>query len=255
MKYHVCTLMYGSAFERYGRKFLTGALSYLDTEVQLHVVHDGTVNGFEDTSISYYDLDTLPHYKSFMKNYEFNDRANGKNIDGAKLDENGVSWRHNAVKWAPQAFAPFAVSDQRYQHNYAQNTKPEDGGVFIWLDADIVITSLLSTKWLDKVIGNADVTYLGRPNQHPEIGWYSFKIDKHFRELMDLWSCCYSSGAVFEFKEWHSAYTWGLMLDRYTIKKENAIIKNLNTSLGRGHVWPDTILAEKTVHLKGKRKG
>jgi hypothetical protein len=189
-----------------------------------------------------------------MKKYQYDEMANGKNIEGAKVDASGVSWRHNAVKWAPQAFAPFAVSDQRYQYEFAKNTKVEDDDIFIWIDADVIFTGMITKQWLNYVIGAADVSYIGRPNQHSEIGWYSFKVDKHFRDIMDLWSNLYSSGGVFQFKEWHSAYTWDVMLDRYKIKKENSIIRNLNTSLARGHVWPATILAEKTAHLKGKRK-
>lgn len=236
MRTAVVTLMWGNAWVRYGWKFAATFARYWPRHYDLFVVgdqHYPLERGYQ------IPLDTVAGYKEFCEKWGADPVANGKNRPaGSKVDENGVSWRHEAVKWMPQALAPNAAL--RFF---------EDGDIMVWFDADVVTTNVVRVNWIADLLGDADVACLQRDRQHSEIGFYAIKVSPRTRFMMRTFAAFYTTGKVFDLPEWHSAYVWDRALENVPDLK----VKNLSPGL-RGHVWPATKLAECTMHNKGKRK-
>jgi len=79
-------------------------------------------------------------------------------------------------------------------------------GVLTWLDGDTVLESRVKPGWTRKLLGKADVAYLGRGKMHPETGYVGFRIpeslpllrwcrdayrDETFRSLTSGWTDCH----------------------------------------------------------------
>lgn len=245
MRYHVCTLMYGTAYERYGKRFIETFDANWNIDIPLHIVTDHSLENHKDHK--QHMLYNNPDFSHFMAKFSQNKSAQGLGHEVYKVDQNGVSWRHNAVKWAPQAFAANMVASGLWGGM-------QKGDVLIVLDADVYTKGPVDQAWLNRVIGNADVTYLGRQNQHSEIGWYSLKIGNATKNMLDHFAQVYYSGDFLKYEQSHSAYMFDVSLSRAMRMFPELRVRNLNTENLRGHVWPYTVLDEKLVHLKGKRK-
>lgn len=157
----------------------------------------------------------------------------------------GYSFRFDAVKFSRQCFIP----------EYAASLLP-DGEVMVWLDADVVTLADVPAGFVEELLGGADVAYLGRQPKHSEIGFWACRIGPETRawlaELADL----FRSDAIFELKEWHSAFAWDhtrRLFEAGGAFGQGIDARNL-TPGGSGHVWCTSPLAPYMDHLKGKRK-
>lgn len=237
MKVRVVTLMWGTAWERYGKDFVRTLDQHWPRSVDRLV--------FVDHPIPYMRADKqvlfeeMPEIAEFKTRYGQHPGAAGiRPTPTAKVDDNGYSWRHDALKWAPQGIVPaFGLVGL------------EDGDIFVWLDADVETTSDVPDNWIPRILGDADVAMLQRAGQHSEIGFYALRVSHETTKLLQTFAALYLTGQVFDLKEWHSAYVFDRALERQPGLK----IKNLSPGI-RGHVWPKTVLAEHTIHKKGKRK-
>ncbi len=239
MKTHVMTLMWGDAWTRYGKRFYDSFIRHWPSSIGLTIVTDRFLD--EADQAQQILLRDVEGWKKFYMQYGAEDYANGK-VKGKKLDADGVSWRHNAMLWYPQALAPY--------NSGLIDTLP-DGDIFVWMDADVHTTRQVPEKWVERLIGASDLACLQRPGQHSEIGFYAVNLSPVTRAFLAEFAGIYTSGRVFDYPEWHSAY----IFDRAAERRLNEVaIRNLNTQNKRGHCWPDTVLAQHTVHKKGKRK-
>lgn len=233
MKTRVVSLMWGTAWERYGAAFAFSFLKYWPGSVELAVVTDRELSLLA-ARITELPLDAIGGVKAFPTD----DRARGLNPPaGSKVDERGYSWRHDALKWMPQALAPRAALEGL-----------SDGDIFCWLDADVETIAKVPEGWLDMLLDGHDVAMLQRTGTHSEIGFYALRLGPGTRHVLDAFAAFYTTGAVFALKEWHSAFVF----DQALADWPGLRIRNL--AMGKGHVWPRTVLAQYTVHKKGKRK-
>lgn len=236
MRARVVTLMYGSAYERYGKEFLR-TFDEFWSGVELLVVADRDY-GFGKHL--YVPLKSVDGYSQFMDRWGADPVARGmRPPNNAKRDANGYSWRHDACKWMPQALAPIAALEGM-----------QDGDLVTWLDADVRTTAPASAVWLGDLIVDADVACLQRDGSHSEIGYFSVRLNRHTRTAITLFAELYRSGEIFNLKEWHSAFAWDAAFNSVA---GLITTKSLNPG-GKGHVWPNTRLAECLIHDKGKRK-
>lgn len=236
MTVRVVSLCWGTAWDRYGRKFSQSFARYWPVEVELVLVTDKPINLPRGTSVS---LQDIPGYQAFMDRWSSDLRAMGQRPPtGSKTNENGYSWRHDAVKWMPQALAPMASIDGL-----------EDGDILAWFDADTETHKQVPSGWIDGLLGDADVACLQRNNRHTEIGFYAMRLGEKTRRILNLFARFYTDDAVFKLSEWHSAYVW----DR-AVETEAVTVKNLNVRGVKGHPFPTSALGEYCAHHKGKRK-
>lgn len=235
MTVRVCSLTWGTAWERYGQKFAESFAKYWPHSVDLTLVSDverklprGEVKPLKD----------IVGVTSFRFRWKDVPSANGF-MTGVKVDANGYSWRHDAVKWMPQALAPMAVL-------YSMH----DGDIFVWMDADTETTSEVPKGWVQDLLGVCDVACLQRSGTHTEIGFYAMRVNDRTRFALERFAGFYRTDHVFKLKEHHSAYVF----DRAIEDIPGLRVRNLNPGGGKGHVWPQSPLAAHISHFKGKRK-
>jgi len=237
MTIRVVTLMYGTAWERYGQRFAETFHRFWPADVDLVVVTDRQLPLPRGRQI---DLSLVPGLLSFRERHASNPVANGRNVpEGMKRDENGYSWRLDAMKWMPQGLAPAAALD---------GLRTDD--ILVWMDADVETISAVPRGWVEGLLGDGDVACLQRERTHSEIGFYAVRMWAGTRDFLREFANFYTDGRVFLLRESHSAF----IFDRALETSIGLTVTNLNTRGGKGHVWPFTRLAEHTVHHKGKRK-
>lgn len=236
MKTRVVTLMWGTAWERYGERFYTTYDRYWSSP--LTIVTDRELPVLDDCDLILFD--EIPEIGWFRDKWRREKQANGLVVPpGYKRNAKGYSFKFDAVKWMPQAMAPIAaVGGMQY------------GDILVWLDADVETKAEVPESWPEELLDGHDVAGLFRGNYHPEIGFYAMRISPATCRVLRRFANFYSSGTVFGLSEWHSAYVW-----HEALKSEPELkIRNLSPGTTGGHVWPNTELAKYTEHHKGKRK-
>jgi len=236
MKQRVVTLHWGTAWERYGRECVASFKKHWPDDVELLIITDKRrrIPGARQ-----FILRSVPGYAAFMERWADDRRANGLDSNARKQDAEGKSWKHNAVKWAPQGLAPRHALDGL-----------ENGDILAWFDGDVLTTADVPAGWLGGLLGKHDLACLQRPGQAPEIGFWAVRLNAGTRRMIDIFANIYSSGGVFKLPEQHSGFAFAHALSACPDLK----IRNLNEAGGRGHVWPHSPLAEFTHHKKGKMK-
>lgn len=232
MKTRVITLMWGTAWDRYGRKFYNTFRHHWPREMELVIFTDQRLPIRMATQLPLGD-DT----DAFRKRWAKDRRANGYE-HGGKVDAKGQNWRFDAVKWAPQGIVPKYALDGM-----------EDGDILCWLDADVETTAPVAEDWVERLLKGKDLALLKRENQHSEIGFWAIRVSAKTRALVQKFSDLYTTGDVFRLGEWHSAYVF----DRAVAAVPSLTIRNLCPGK-RGYVFEVSPLAECLVHKKGKRK-
>lgn len=235
MKQRVVTLMWGTAWQRYGRKFVETFERYWPADVELYIITDKPLPTERAVQIR---LDDVPGYQEFMRLHGESRVAMGYGSTDRKADPAKRFWKHDAVKWAPQGLAPRAALDGM-----------KSGDLFCWLDADVETIAAPPKYWLNILLAGADMACLQRERQHSEIGFWVARMGKGSEAAIRRFAEIYESGDVFEYQEWHS----GFIFDRALSSQPDIKIHNLSPT-GRGHVWPQSPLARYTVHKKGKIK-
>lgn len=236
MKIRVFTLCYGNAWERYGQVFAESFARFWPKDVELVVVSDRALPLPRGTCR---DLLNIPGVADFRRRWRGSDKASGLTPPpGTKVDDRGYSWRHDALKWMPQAMAPLAVTSDMY-----------DGDILAWFDADVETIAPVTPGWISTLLDGGDVACLQRRGTHTEIGFYGIRVSDASRHFLARFADYYTSDQVFGLKEWHSAYVFDRALAVSRLR-----VTNLNIGGGKGHVWPASPLSGRTVHRKGKRK-
>ena len=235
MKQRVVTLMWGTAWQRYGQDFCRLFDKFWPKSVELHLVTDWH---YSDRATNH-DLDRVPEYRNFMARYADRDWAMGYGCTDRKADPKKRFWKKDAVKWAPQGMVPVVALEGM-----------NDGDIFCWLDADVVTIKKVPETWLGKLLNGHDVACIRRGTQHPEIGFWAIRVSTETRQMVWTFADIYESGDFTDLKEWHSGYVFAEALSRFRKLK----IQNLNPTMMRGHPWPRTPLSKYLVHKKGKLK-
>lgn len=231
----VVTLMWGTAWERYGQRFAGSFAAHWSPTIELVVVTDRELPLPCGRQIM---LDSIPGVVEFKARWGTSPWASGLEPPfGAKVDERGYSWRFDALKWMPQALAPLAGAEGL-----------GSGDTLVWLDADVITHAPISEAWINGLVGSADVAMLQRDGTHSEIGFYAMRMNQVCWNVLSRFAGYYRDESVFGLREWHSAFVFDQAIAAYRPR-----VRNLSPG-GKGHVWPRSALAEKTVHLKGKRK-
>ena len=235
MKERVVTLMWGTAWDRYGKKFVKSFERHWPANVELYIITDKPLPTDRAVQIP---LDTVPGYRGFMEKWGDDRKAMGHDAPNSKAAPGKRFWKNDAVKWAPQGLAPRAALDGL-----------ASGDLLCWLDADVMTTAKPPLHWINALLAGADVACLQRERQHSEIGFWAARIGASTVTAIKRFAELYESGDVFGLTEWHS----GFVFDVAMAAQPDITIRNLSPQ-GRGHVWPATPLAQYTVHKKGKIK-
>ena len=125
-----------------------------------------------------------------------------------------------------------------------------------WIDADVMFKRIMTEEIILKDILPEDKTicYLERPAppHYPECGFVGYNLtNKHTQRFVKELRNTYEQDLLFNEKQWHDSYVWNEVRKR-TLNGQPQM--DLTGRRKDGHVWPESIIAPYTAHLKGKRK-
>ena len=236
----VCTLMWGTAWERYGQIFAETFTKYWDDDIEIVTVVDNNIDFPRSKQILLQELDAYKQFNELWEKHPFK----------KDLKRDKDFWKWNPPHWMPQGITPNAVLEA--------NTHWVDGDILVWLDADCEFNNNVTSDWIEEILGDYDCAALQRKPKHTEIGFYALRLNADTRAAMKQFSDHYATHSVEQLGEWHSAFVWDDCID----SNENIRVKNLTAVEDRGsetekavsHVFVNSVLSKCIVHKKGKRK-
>lgn len=227
----VCTGWTGRGYDALGKQFVDTFRRHWPAGVGLTVYadegHDSSLTGCIGLG-------------NFIARHKDNNAANGREPQvgwrAAEISKN-YSFRTDAVKFATQLFIPEAAAKHL-----------QDGEILVWFDADVVTFKDVPERFIEGLIGDADICYLGRPGTHSEIGFWAVRLSPLTRQFLSAMPNLYRSDRIFQLREWHSAFVFDHVRKQFMMKEANL------TPNGHNHCWVKSPLARYLDHLKGKRK-
>jgi len=246
MKYTVVTTFNDAGLKLYGQRMIDTFEQLWPAEVDLAVCAENCRPQFQRSNTKIYDLLNLSNKLNvFLQRHRNNPRAHGQDGPPEVFDPN-KSFRWDAVRFCYKIYSIKLISDY-------VNTD-----WLIWVDADTVTHSAVTTQDLDRLCPNtAMIGYLGRGEKyHSECGWVAYNLrHAETRNFINDLSGMYDQDRIFDLPEWHDSYVWDVIRRRY---QEHNQFHNLNTTHGRpnraGHPFINSELGRFMDHLKGNRK-
>lgn len=238
----VTTGWHPAGYGLYGKQFADGFATFWPTNYQMVAYVEETVVLPRGACRSLWDI---PGAKAFIERHQNNAEANGRKPNDKwkpKHKTRGYNFRFDAVKFCRQMFIPSDASAKLAK-------SPDD--IIVWLDGDVKTDAKVPDRFVETVIGDADLVYLGRNGYHSELGFWACRNNDRGRIFMDSLAKTFETDAVFKLSEWHSA--WVFDHCRADCKKRGLRAMNL-TPGGTGHVWFQSPLREFSDHMKGARK-
>lgn len=229
-----------SGWDLYGRIFLRSFLKYWPNDVELVVYTEQNhpeMNGHP--LVQQRSLWSIPLARETLAMYD-NPQARGRVPGPGWKDREvqaGYSFRFDAWKFCRQGLIPLDAA-----------ARCERGDFLLWLDGDVQTHRPVTERFITDLLPDGrDVAYLGREPKHSEIGFQLYRMTAAVPMLVDFQNL-YTSGAILQQREWHSAYAFDLA------RKSSGIRGHDMTPGGSGHVWKSSVLEQVMHHHKGDRK-
>lgn len=233
----VCSGMHPAGYDQYGRKFLDTFDRHWDRAIDLKVWTERRYDMPRDACRSLWDI---PGAAEIQERYHASAERCGR-VPRLGWKESarraGYNFRFDASKFWKQILIPEAAS-----------LDMADGDILIWLDADVVSLAPVAPEWINELLGEAEVCYLGRDRSHSEIGFWAVRLNPRTRYFLWGIANCYRTDAVFDLKEWHSAFVWD------SIRRDLNLAERDLTLGQRGHVFARSPLSARLDHLKGDHR-
>ena len=231
--FKVITTMNKSGYEKYGRKMIESWHQYWPHYMKLDVYCEGFDLDEQLPGIQQLDLLALnPELVEFKNRHK--DRPD---------QQNPQELAHGAVRFSHKSFAVI----------HACLNNPDT--VVIWLDADTVTHSVVTSAFLESLLPEGAYTsYLGRQNNYTECGFVMYDTSSQFNEtFMMMWKSLYVSDELFKLPQWHDCMAY----DAVRVHLEQTGLQSYNiTPEGKNydHVFINSPLGTVMDHLKGPRK-
>lgn len=238
-KIRICSGYSPSGRVAYGDRFLRSFDKYWPASVELQVYVEEAHKMPRGACRMLWDI---PGAREFMDRHSGNLYAQGrKQVEGTRWKQSaihkGYNFRWDAMKFYKQLIIPRAAAEGL-----------SDGDILVWLDGDVITTSAVPENFIPDLIGDADISYLGRVRSHSEIGYWSVRINEWTCAFLDGIADMYLSDAFLALREWHSAFVHDTVRESMGLKERNL------TPNGIGHVWLKSPLYRYTDHLKGEMR-
>ena len=246
MKYTVVTTFNADGLKQYGQRMINTFEQYWPAEVDLVVCAEACQPVITKPNIKVYDLLKLSTpLNTFVERHRNNPRAHGLAGPPDVFNPN-KAFRWNAVRFAYKVYSIALVT------NYTS------GGWLIWLDADTVTHSTITTADLERLCPpTAMISYLGRgENYHSECGWVGYNLDHpETRNFVTDLRSMYDQDKIFDLPEWHDSYVWDVIRRQYQSQNQFYNLSNTLQKPNRaGHPFINSELGQFMDHLKGARK-
>ena len=230
----IVTSFSDKGYEQYGKQFIETFLKFWPKSETLVVYHEETKPDIEDERVEYRALFDMEEAKEFFETIlRSHPIFRGKRMEGKAYD-----YRMDAFRFSRKVFA---LTDAY---------KNSDSQFIAWIDADVYTHSKVPEKFLQMVLVDNFVAYLGRDFMYSECGFMAFDTGKPLAsEFFDLYKKSYVSGAFRYLGEWHDCYVFD-----YTRVLLGVSENNLSHGMQFDHPFSETVLGKYMHHLKGERK-
>jgi hypothetical protein len=201
MRHLVITTFHSEGYEKYGRRCLESFVKFWPKEVRMIAVTEKCSVEVSAPNLTVIDQDSLnPRLAGFKERYREDPRANGQ--DPKQPDRQSYLW--DAVRFSNKVFAVTGA------YEISQGACEQ----MIWLDADTITHSPISTDFLNSITPKGDqlTAYLNR-RIYPECGWVGYNM-RHpmIKQFMDRFEGVYNSGEFLSWAESHDSYVfWQVM--------------------------------------------
>ena len=241
----VCSGFSRAGYREYGINFVRTFDKFWPTDVNLVVYAEEMVSMPRGECRSLWDCEGA---RDFHDRHGEDGRRRGTTpITGwrAKDRNEGYAWRFDAAKFYKQCIIPYDASKTLVQDD-----------ILVWLDADVVTFAMVPTDFIMNLMGDTDLAFFGRGSYHSEIGFWSIRICKLSRRMLQSFAEIYTNDIFLTLKEHHSAFVFDHVRRKAEIsglRTKNLTPEGRNGSHG-SHVWLASPLAKYTDHLKGSRR-
>jgi len=224
-------------YESWGREALASMVKYWPGKIVAY--YEVESPGEFDDRVEYRDLFAQPALVNFVKWTSMVPLCQGI------LPNGEYHYNFNANKFGRKVFA---ITD------YAKEGEP-----FFFLGADTRCIKPVPAEFLNGLLEGYPGAFLLRRHldTHVESDFAGYDPrDPTMHRLLQFYRAMFVNGAFLELPGWHDCITLDKLLDMLEMTDK---VNNISDGVkGAGeiglHVWPNTVLAEYMVHLKGRAK-
>lgn len=249
IKKAVVTTFNQSGYNKYGSRMIQSFIQNWPTDITLYVYAEDCTVKESATNVVVKDLHaTIPALVAFKERWKNDPKAVGKLAIGPvdrKGKQPGIGFRWDAIRFSHKVYS------------VCHTGRTCDTDVLFWMDADTVCHSPITHEFIDSMIKNNGLCFLGRPNKYTECGLYAMNLcDTITKQFLIEFQKAYDTGRLFTMQEWNDCWVFDEV--RKELKQKNpqwtwndwcqGIIK------GEGHPLINTEWGAYLDHLKGARK-
>jgi hypothetical protein len=244
-KFSVVTTFNHKGYLDYGQRMIETFLNAWPADVNMLVYAENCIVTQHAPNLTVIDLEKAsPDLCAFKQKWQHVPMANGDvSTDPvrSKRRDAGKGFKWDAVRFAHKVYAIFAA---------AQCCKSD---WLIWMDADMVCHSEITTEYLNRMISNDyDLCFLGRTGKYTECGLYAINIGSSTgRRFLAKFQALYDQGDIFALDEWHDSFVFDHVRSLISVREldwSEGIVQ------GEGHPLINTSWGAYLDHLKGDRK-
>jgi hypothetical protein len=257
MNFSVVTTFHQEGYEKYGKRMIQTFIKNWPVEVKLYVYTENCQVAESAPNLIVKDLHTSsPELVKFKETWKNIPKANGDvSADPvrSRRKDAGKGFKWHAIRFAHKVYAIFACA------------KESDADILLWMDADTICHSAITTESLKKMIPtNKDLCYLGRKGKYSECGLYSLNLkSEQTRMFLMEFQRVYDNAeaGIFLLEEWHDSFVFDSVRLRFPYLQQLDWAAHLHdirprpgNSTGEGHPLINSEWGAWLDHLKGGRK-
>lgn len=249
MKKAVVTTFHKAGYDKYAQRMIHTFLQNWPEDITLYVYPEDHSIVETANNLVVRDLhQSCPELVAFKQRWKNDPRARGEVPTGPpdrKGKRPGVGFRWDAIRFSHKIYAVCHA---------AKNT---DADILFWMDADMVCHTPIPHHFIDKMIGNYGLGFLGREKKFTECGLYFMDLrNPHTQEFLFEFQRAYDSGRLFQFQEWNDCWVFDEV--RKEVKQRHSDWQWIDWCKGmikgEGHPLINTEWGAYLDHLKGARK-
>lgn len=213
----IVTSCSAKGWEEYGQYCIPTIIQNWPEDITVHFVTEDIIDFTELPVLSKDRFHTWPlsisvYYRTFYDRYKYNQRARGTTI------HNFYNYKFDAWKFSKKVFAIQMIS----------TLFPT--GRLIWLDADVNTFKPIPKEMLKRLSpDDTHLTFLARKNMHSECGFVIYNLNHlETRQFILQFAEIYSTGGMFNLKEWHDSYVFDWLRENFRPKLQEFQIPHTN---------------------------
>jgi hypothetical protein len=247
-KFSVVTTFNADGYDQYGRRMIETFLQNWPADVVLRVYAENCRVTQTASNLHVFDLNQASQELiAFKTKWNNVPKANGDvSADPVRSlrKDAGKGFKWDAIRFSHKVYAIFHA---------AKNCNSE---VLIWMDADMVCHSHITTEKLNYLIPeNSDLCYLGRKGKFTECGLYSMNLRSPMvKTFLQEFQRMYDNAehGIFHLDEWHDSFVFDAVRARMPFLQQVDWSNGIVT--GEGHPLINSEWGAYLDHLKGDRK-